>query len=199
VDEKLVSIIAVIAIVGIVSILLVPQTIHPLPVTTNMHVPKPTPMQTPKQIPTLPKVTPSTTLTDQEFEDKLTQIQLDLKNGTQNLDMYLVQYKNGQISKDQMLNMTDSRISIMQNILPQYDKLNPPENFKQSLHLFRLSTLMEIESDKALREWVVTGDNATFTKSDQLLQQSFQYETNALQSYNDAINDGKMVDSLPIV
>jgi hypothetical protein len=199
VDEKLVGIIAVIAIVGIVSILLVPQTIHPLPVTTNMHVPKPTPMQTPKPIQTLPKVIPSTTLTDQEFEDKLTQIQLDLKNGTQNLDMYLVQYKNGQISKDQMLNMTDNRISVIQNILPQYDKLNPPENFKQSLHLFRLSTLMEIESDKALREWVVTGDNATFTKSDQLLQQSFQYETNALQSYNDAINDGKMVDSLPIV
>ncbi len=196
-DGKLVSIIAIIAIAGIASMFLVPQTIHHLPVTTNMS--KPVPMQTPKPIPTLSKVIPSTTLTDQEFEDKLTQIQLDLKNGTQNLDMYLVQYKNGQVSKSQMLNMTDSRISVMQNILPQYDKLNLPENFIQSLHLFRLLTLMETASDRALREWVVTGDNATFAKSDQLLQQSFQYETNALQSYNDAINDDKMVDSLPVV
>ena len=87
----------------------------------------------------------------------------------------------------------------MQNILPQYDRLNPPELFKQSLQLFRLSTQMEIASDKALREWVVTGDNATYAKSDQLLQQSFQYETNALQSYNDALNGSDIIDSLPVV
>ncbi len=197
-DEKLVSIITVIAIVGIASILVIPQIPHSSHVT-SVSVPKAVPASIPA--PTPPKVTQPTipTLTSQEFEDKLTQIQAGLANGTQNLDMYLTQYKEGKISKEQMLNMTDRHISVMQSILPQYDRLNPPELFKQSLQLFRLSTQMEIASDKALREWVVTGDNATYAKSDQLLQQSFQYETNALQSYNDALNGSDIIDSLPVV
>jgi hypothetical protein len=200
VDEKLVSIIAVIAIVGITSILLIPQITHSSHVA-SMHVPKTAPAVILAPIPTSPKVTQPTmpTLTPQEFEDRLTQIQSGLANGTQNLDMYLVQYKDGKISKAQMLNVTDRHISVMQRILPQYDELNPPELFKHSLQLFRLSTQMEIESDKALREWVVTGDNATYAKSDQLLQQSFQYETNALQSYNDALNGNDIVYSLPVI
>jgi hypothetical protein len=200
VDEKLVSIIAVIAIVGIASILVIPQVPH-FSHMTSVPVPKTAPTSIPVPIPTPPKVTQPTipTMTPQEFEDNLAQIQSGLANGTQNLDMYLIQYKDGKISKEQMLNMTDRHISVMQSILPQYNRLNPPELFKQSLQLFRLSTQMEIASDKALREWVVTGDNATYAKSDQLLQQSFQDETNALQSYNDALNGNDIVDSLPVV
>lgn len=131
-----------------------------------------------------------TQLSGQRFGDQLSQIQLDLKNETQNFDMHLTQYKNGQISKDQMLRITDEHISAIQNILPRYEELKAPELFVPSLQLFKLSTETQIESDKALREWVVTGDNATSAKSDQLLQQSFQYEMNALQSYENAKSKG---------
>ena len=131
-----------------------------------------------------------TKLSGQRFGDQLAQIQSDLKNETLNFDAQLTQYKNGQISKDQMLKITDDHIRLVQNILPRYDELKAPELFAPSLQLFRLSTETQIESDKSLRDWIVTGDNATSAKSDQLLQQSFQYEMNALQSYENAKSKG---------
>jgi len=131
-----------------------------------------------------------TQLSGQRFGDQLAQIQLDLKNETQSFDSHLTEYKNGQISKDKMLNITDSHIAAVQNILPRYEQLKAPELFAPSLELFKLSTETQIESDQTLREWVVTGDNATYAKSNQLLQQSFQYEMNALQSYENAKTKG---------
>ncbi|HEU5221977.1 MAG TPA: hypothetical protein VFU58_07950 [Candidatus Nitrosotalea sp.] len=131
-----------------------------------------------------------TTLSGQRFGDQLAQIQSDLKNETQSFDQNLTQYKNGQISKDQMLKITDAHILAVKNILPRYEDLKAPELFRPSLQLFKLSTQTQIESDETLREWIVTGNNATSAKSDQLLQQSFQYEMNALQSYQTAKSSG---------
>ncbi|MDE1764685.1 MAG: hypothetical protein KGI27_00280 [Thaumarchaeota archaeon] len=125
-------------------------------------------------------------LKGQRFGNNLAIIQADLNNETSSFDAKLTAYEKGQIPKDQMLNMTDMHIAKMQNILTRYDSLSPPEPFVASLQLFRLSTQAQIESDGALKEWVQTGDNATRSKSDQLLQESFQYEMNALQSYNKA-------------
>ncbi len=131
-----------------------------------------------------------TTLSGQRFGDQLSQIQADLKNETQSFDANLTQYKHGQISRDHMLQITDAHILAVKNILPRYDNLKAPELFKPSLQLFRLSTETQIESDKTLRDWIATGDNASSAKSDQLLQQSFQYEMNALQSFESAKTGG---------
>jgi hypothetical protein len=131
-----------------------------------------------------------TKLSGQQFGDRLAQIQADLKNETQNFDVHLTQYKSGQISKDVMLKITDEHIRAVQNLLPKYNELKPPELFTPSLQLFRMSTELQIDSDKALRDWIITGNNATSVKSDQLLQQSFQYEMNALQSYENAKSKG---------
>ena len=131
-----------------------------------------------------------TRITGQQFGDQLAQIQSDLKNETLVFDGHVTQFKNGQISKDQMLNITDNHIAAMQKFLPRYEKLNAPELFVPSLQLFKLSTETQIESDKALREWIVTGDNASNQKSEQLFGQSFQYEMHALQSYENAKNKG---------
>ena len=131
-----------------------------------------------------------TKLSGQRFGDQLAQIQLDLKNETQSFDGHFTQYKNEQISKDQMLKITDDHVKAVQNILPRYDELKAPDLFTPSLQLFRLSTETQIQSDNALREYIVTGNNATMEKSDQLLQQSFQYEMNALQSYEKAKSGG---------
>lgn len=131
-----------------------------------------------------------TTLSGQRFGDQLAQIQSDLKNETQSFDQNLTQYKNGQISKDQMLKIADAHILAVKNILPRYEDLKAPELFRPSLQLFILSTQTQLQSDETLREWIVTGNNATSAKSDQLLQQSFQYEMNALQSYQTAKSSG---------
>ncbi|HZS73817.1 MAG TPA: hypothetical protein VFA69_04860, partial [Candidatus Nitrosotalea sp.] len=78
----------------------------------------------------------------------------------------------------------------VKNILPRYENLNAPDLFRPSLQLFKISTETQIQSDETLRDWILTGDNATSAKSDQLLQQSFQYEMNALQSYENAKTGG---------
>ncbi|MDE1726690.1 MAG: hypothetical protein KGH89_05430 [Thaumarchaeota archaeon] len=125
-------------------------------------------------------------LSGQRFGDSLSAIQSDLKNETIGFDANLTMYEKGQISKEQMLNITDAHIAKMQTIIPRYDALSPPEPFSASLQLFRLSTQTQIESDNLLKEWIQTGDNSTRAKSDQLLQQSFQYEMSALQSFHNA-------------
>ncbi len=127
-----------------------------------------------------------TQISGQRFGDDLALIQSDLKNETGTFDKQLTMYNNGLISKDEMLKIADMHITNIQNILPRYDKLKPPESFVPSVQLFRLSTQTEIESDKYLLEWIQTGDNSSKTKSDQLLQQSFQYEMTGLQSYGNA-------------
>jgi len=119
----------------------------------------------------------------QRFGDQLAQIQTDLKNETQDFDSQITLYQKGQLPKDEMLKIADNHIEIIQNMLSRYDSLKPPELFVPSLQLFRLSTQTQLESDKYLREWIQTGDNSSKAKSDELLQQSFQYEMNALQSY----------------
>lgn len=123
-------------------------------------------------------------LNGRRFGEDLSLIQSDLGNETAAFDANLTMYEKGQISKDQMLNITDSHLAKMQSILVRYDSLNPPESFAPSLQLFRLSTQTQLDSDNLLKEWIQTGDNSTRTKSDQLLQQSFQYEMNALQNFN---------------
>lgn len=131
-----------------------------------------------------------TKLAGQRFGDQLAQIQTDLKNETLSFDVHLTQYKTGQMSKDQMLKITDDHIHIIQNILPRYEQLKVPDLFSPSVELFKLSTEAQIESDKTLRDWIVTDNNASKAKSDQLLQQSFQYEMNGLQSYENARSKG---------
>lgn len=125
-------------------------------------------------------------ITGQRFGDNLASIQAELKNATLGFDANLTEYEKGKISKEQMLNITDTHIAEMQDILTRYDSLNAPQPFAASLQLFKLSTQTQLESDKVLKEWVQTGDNSTRAKSDQLLQQSFQYEMSALQSFNNA-------------
>lgn len=125
-----------------------------------------------------------------KFGDDLALIQSDLKNETQNFDYQLSLYEKGELSKSEMLNITDNHIEKMQHFLIRYDSLSPPDPFVPSLQLFRLSTQTQLESDKLLRDWVQTGDNATRTKSDEVLQQSFQYEMDALQSFNNAKSTG---------
>ena len=127
-----------------------------------------------------------TKLSGQRFGDQLAQIQQDLKNVTLSFDAQKTQYDSGHIPKEQMLKITDNYINALQSFLPRYDQLKAPDLFVPSLQLFRLSTETEIQSANVLKESIVTGDNATKKKSDQLLQQSFQYEMNALNSYEKA-------------
>jgi hypothetical protein len=125
-------------------------------------------------------------ISGQSFGDSLAQIQNDLKNETANYDAKITLYQNGTITKQDLLQISDAHLSVLSDILSKYNKLKPPEPFAPSLELFKLSTQTQLDSDKLLKQWIQTGDNSTKIKSDQLLGQSFYYETRALDSFNKA-------------
>ncbi|HET6457931.1 MAG TPA: hypothetical protein VFG24_03520 [Nitrosopumilaceae archaeon] len=125
-------------------------------------------------------------ISGQSFGDSLAQIQNDLKNETANYDAKITLYQNGNITKQDILQISDAHIAVLIETLSKYNKIKPPEPFAPSLELFRLSTQAQLDSDKLLKQWIQTGDNSTKIRSDQLLGQSFYYETRALDSFNKA-------------
>ena len=125
-------------------------------------------------------------ISGQSFGSSLEQIQNDLINETANYDAKYALYKNGNITKQEMLQISDVHISVLNETLSKYDNLKPPEPFAPSLELFRLSIQAQLDSDKLFKQWIETGDNSTKVRSDQLLGQSFDYETRALDSFNKA-------------
>ncbi len=125
-------------------------------------------------------------ISGQSFGDGLAQIQNDLKNETTDYDAKITHYQNGNITKQDILQISNTHISVLSDVLSKYNKLKPPEPFAPSLELFKLSTQAQLDSDKLLKEWIQTGDNSTKIRSDQLLGQSFDYETRALDSFKKA-------------
>jgi hypothetical protein len=125
-------------------------------------------------------------ISGQSFGDSLAQIQNDLKNETSDYDAKIMQYQHGNITKQDILQISDTHIAVLNETLSKYDNLKPPEPFAPSLELFRLSTQAQLDSDKLFKQWIQTGDNSTKIRSDQLLGQSFDYETRALDSFNKA-------------
>jgi len=83
-------------------------------------------------------------ISGQKFGDNLAQIQSDLKDETANYDVKVTQYQKGNISKDEMLQISDKHLMILNDILTKYNTLKPPEPFVPSLALFKLSTQSQI-------------------------------------------------------
>lgn len=129
-------------------------------------------------------------LKGKQFGDNLAWIQSDLKNETKRFDTQLTNYEKGNMTRDEMLNITDAHITKMKDILSRYDTLDAPKAFSSSLQLFRSSTQKQLQSDELLKKWVQTGNITKRQMSDELLQQSFQDEMNALRTFHDAKSNG---------
>jgi len=127
-------------------------------------------------------------ISGQRFGTNLEQIQSDLKKQISEYESNLIIWQEGGLTKQQMIQISDNHLLGLEKILKRYDGLSPPQAFTSSVELFKRSTQTQIESDKLLKEWIETGDNATKIRSDELLQQSFEYETSALASFNSAKN-----------
>ena len=125
-------------------------------------------------------------ISGQRFGTNLEQIQSDLNKQISDYESNLTIWQEGGLTKQKILEISKNHILDLEKILKRYDNLTPPQAFTSSVELFKRSTQTQIESDKLLKEWIETGDNATKIRSDQILQQSFEYETSALDSFNSA-------------
>jgi len=115
----------------------------------------------------------------QQIQDVVTKLQNDFSSKT-------VQWKEGDLTKEELLEYSNNYISEMEKIIPRYGKLVPPEPYVTSVELFKLSTESQIESDREFIKWIETGDDSHMIRSESLIQEALQYELAALADYKDA-------------
>ena len=126
------------------------------------------------------------TVRGQIFGEELQIIQEDLKKLTHTFDSKVSMLKDGSLTREEFLELTRNHIGEMEELILQYDTLSVPKSFVSSVKLFKLSSESQLESDKQMIEWVDTGDDTKRVRSDELLQDSFEYEMAALAKYKSA-------------
>ena len=117
------------------------------------------------------------------FGKALEFVQDDLRKQTHSFDSKVSMFKQGDISKDEFLELSGLHTAEMITIIVRYDNLQIPQPFVSAVKLFKLSAETQLESDKYMLEWVSTGDITAHVRSDQLIHQSFQYEQAALYEF----------------
>jgi len=94
-----------------------------------------------------------------------------------------IQWQEGGLTKEQLLEFSQKNILELEILLPKYDELTPPDSFIASVDLFKLSTETQIESNRQYIKWIETGNESFKIHSDSLFQESFEYEIAALGKY----------------
>jgi len=120
------------------------------------------------------------------FGNNLQMIQEDLKKIQTDFQSEVTILEEGDISKDEFLEYSNTHISKMQELISRYDTLEPPETFSSSVELFKLSTESQLESDKEIIRWIQSGNADAKIRSDSLMEESFGYEMAALAKFNAA-------------
>ena len=122
-------------------------------------------------------------LKGQLFGDELKGIQDDLKKITHSFDLKISMFKERSLDRESFLEFAKKHEAEMSAMISRYNSLEIPKGFDSAVKLFKLSTETQLESDRQIIEWVNTGDDAAYIRSDALLQESFEYEMAALAEY----------------
>jgi hypothetical protein len=121
-----------------------------------------------------------------KFGNDIQKIQEEVKQLQTEFDSQVTQWKEGDLTQQELLENSKTHIEKMQNLILKYDGLTPPKQFAPSVELFKLSTQTQLDSDKEFIEWIMTNDTSHTIRSDSLLQESFEYEMSALGEFNAA-------------
>ena len=121
-----------------------------------------------------------------KFGNELQQIQEEVKQLQTEFNSKIIQWKEGDLSQQELSEYSKIHIEKLQNVILKYDDLMPPKQFAPSVELFKLSTQTQLDSDKEFIEWIKTNDDSHKIRSDSLIQESFEYEMTALGEFNAA-------------
>ena len=122
------------------------------------------------------------------FGNDLQIIQEELKNEQSSFYSNVRMWEENSITKSEILKLSDIHIKNMNDIISKYDTLQIPDTFSGAVKLFKLSTESQLESDIHLINWIEFEDESEKIRSNEILQQSFEYELAGLTSYNSAKN-----------
>jgi hypothetical protein len=123
-----------------------------------------------------------------KFGNELQQIQEEVKQIQIEFNSKVTQWKEEDLSQNELLEYSKNHIEKLQNLILKYDELVPPKQFAPSVELFKLSTQAQLDSDEEFIQWITTKDESHNIRSDSLLQESFEYEMMALEEFNAAKN-----------
>ena len=120
------------------------------------------------------------------FGNDLQIIQEELKNEQLSFYSNVRMWEENSITKNEILKLSEIHIKNMNGIISKYDTLQIPDTFSGAVKIFKLSTESQLESDEHLINWIEFGDEDEKIRSNEILQQSFEYELAGLASYNNA-------------
>ena len=129
-----------------------------------------------------------------KFGNELEQIQGDVKNLQTKFYSEKTRWEEGDITKEELLRYFDEHLRNFKEIISRYDKLEPPELFKSSVELLKLSSQAQLESDSEYITWIKTGDNAAKVRSDAQFQEALEYEMTGLVEFYSAKTGVKNYD-----
>jgi len=95
-------------------------------------------------------------------------------------------WDEGDISKEELLEYYEKHLKEFKEIISKYDKLTPPELFKSSVELLKISSETQLESDSQFIEWIKTGDESAKVRSDTQFQEALEYEMSGLVEFYSA-------------
>ncbi len=95
-------------------------------------------------------------------------------------------WEEGDISKEVLLEFYDEHLKEFKGIISRYDELTPPELFKSSVELLKISSETQLESDSQFIEWIKTGDESAKIRSDTQFQEALEYEMLGLVEFYSA-------------
>ncbi|MFQ5440324.1 MAG: hypothetical protein ACE5DL_02570 [Nitrosopumilaceae archaeon] len=121
-----------------------------------------------------------------QFGNKLEQIQTEVKDLQTLFYSKKTQLEEGEITEDELFEYYEQHVKNFKDIISQYDTLIPPESFKSSVDLLKLSSETQLDSDIQYIEWMKTGDESFKIRSDSQYQQALEYEMTGLVEYYSA-------------
>ncbi len=121
-----------------------------------------------------------------QFGIELEQIQEDVNKLQIKFYSEKIRWEEGGISKERLLEFYEEHLMEFKEIISRYDELTPPELFKSSVELLKLSSETQLESDSEFIEWIKTGDESAKIRSDTQIQEALEYEMLGLVEFYSA-------------
>ena len=129
-----------------------------------------------------------------QFGNELAQIQQEVTDLQMKFYSEKTKWDEGDISKEELQEYYKEHLMEFDQIIKKYDKLTPPELFKSSVELFKMSSETQLESDVEFIKWITTGDESARIRSDTQIQEAYEYENLALVEFQSAKKGVKNYD-----
>ena len=104
-------------------------------------------------------------------------------------DNFILKKQNGMkeiFQRKELIKFYKIHVNNFREIILKYDELSPPELFRSSVALLKISAETQLESDLQFIEWIKTGDEAAKIRSDALIQESYEYQNLGLVEFQTA-------------